>query len=44
MPSPDHRSRNSPLLLIACWLVVLIPAAWGITQTVIRSLDLFVSH
>ena len=39
MPSPDQPRRG--LLLIACWLVVLLPAAWGITQTVKRSLDLF---
>jgi hypothetical protein len=38
VPKPRHASR---LLLIAAWLVVLIPAAWGISQTVLRSLDLF---
>jgi len=26
---------------IAAWLVVLLPAAWGITQTVLKSLALF---
>jgi hypothetical protein len=31
------------LLLIVAWLVVLIPAAWGVTQTVKRSMDLFTS-
>jgi hypothetical protein len=29
------------LPLIAAWLVVLLPAAWGITQTVLKSLALF---
>ena len=40
----DERTpRTSPLLLIVAWLVVGIPAAWGVSQTVIRSLDLFKS-
>jgi len=32
---------TSPLLLIVAWLIVGIPAAWGVTQTVKRSMDLF---
>ncbi|HZZ43031.1 MAG TPA: hypothetical protein VFE58_08840 [Tepidisphaeraceae bacterium] len=41
-PNPTHKT---PLwLVIACWLIVAIPAAWGITQTLLRSLDLFTSH
>ncbi len=32
---------TSPLLLIAAWLVVGVPAAWGVSQTVMRSMDLF---
>jgi hypothetical protein len=39
-PAPH---RTSPLLLIVAWLVVGIPAAWGVSQTVMRSLDLFKS-
>jgi hypothetical protein len=35
--------RTSPLLLIVAWLVVGIPAAWGVSQTVMRSMDLFTS-
>jgi hypothetical protein len=35
--------RTSPLLLIVAWLVVGIPAAWGVSQTVMRSMDLFKS-
>ncbi len=27
--------------LIAAWLVVLIPAAWGVTQTFFKALALF---
>ena len=35
--------RTSPLLLLVAWLVVGLPAAWGVTQTVKRSMDLFTS-
>jgi hypothetical protein len=35
--------RTSPLLLIVAWLVVGVPAAWGVSQTVMRSMDLFIS-
>ena len=37
-PAP-HRSSRS--LLILAWLIVGIPAAWGVTQTATRSMDLF---
>ena len=40
--TPQPR-RTSPLLLIVAWLVVGIPAAWGVSQTVMRSMDLFTS-
>jgi hypothetical protein len=33
--------RSVPLLLIGAWLIVTIPAGWGVTQTVRRSLALF---
>ena len=33
--------RTSPVVLIIAWLIVGIPAAWGVTQTVKRSMDLF---
>ena len=35
--------RTSRALLIVAWLVVGIPAAWGVSQTVMRSMDLFTS-
>ena len=41
MPADERPGRTSPLLLLVAWLVVGIPAAWGVSQTVIRSLDLF---
>jgi len=40
--TPEAR-RTSPLLLVVAWLVVGIPAAWGVSQTVMRSMDLFIS-
>jgi hypothetical protein len=33
--------RSSRLLLIVAWLIVGIPAAWGVRQTATRSMDLF---
>jgi hypothetical protein len=39
-PEPPPTSRA---LLITAWLVVSIPAAWGVSQTVMRSMDLFTS-
>jgi hypothetical protein len=38
-PRAPHRSSRS--LLILAWLIVGIPAAWGVTQTAKRSMDLF---
>jgi hypothetical protein len=43
MPADERTPRTSPLLLIVAWLVVGIPAAWGVSQTVMRSLDLFIA-
>ncbi len=37
-PEPPRTSRA---LLIVAWLVVGLPAAWGVSQTVMRSMDLF---
>src|SRR5437868_4109652 len=34
-------SPTSPGLVLLAWLVVGIPAAWGVEQTVIKSLALF---
>lgn len=35
------RHRGATLALIASWLVVGIPAAWGVVQVVAKSLALF---
>jgi hypothetical protein len=43
---PDSASheippRTSPMLLMIAWIVVGVPASWGVYQTVDRSLALF---
>jgi hypothetical protein len=35
--------KTSPLLLAAAWIVVAIPLAWGVYQTVVKSMPLFES-
>ncbi len=32
---------SSPVALVIAWAIVGIPAAWGVAQTVIKSLALF---
>ena len=34
-------SRSSPLLLIVFWLYVLIPLAWGVSNTIAKAMTLF---
>jgi hypothetical protein len=33
--------QTSPLTIALAWLVVLIPLAWGVYQSVMKSLPLF---
>jgi hypothetical protein len=42
-PSSPHASEapSSAGLLIFSWLFVGIPLAWGVTQTIIKSMALF---
>jgi hypothetical protein len=39
--SRTDEKRTSPLLLAAAWTVVAIPLAWGVYQTVKKSIPLF---
>ena len=39
--SDDLPQCNSAGLLIFAWLFVGIPLAWGVTQTIIKSMALF---
>jgi hypothetical protein len=39
MVTKEHNS--SPALIIAAWLLVSIPAAWGVYYTLLNALKLF---
>ena len=41
LSTPDEKPTSSPLSLALVWLVVLIPAAWGVYNTVLRAANLF---
>jgi hypothetical protein len=34
-------NKTSPMLIVAAWFVVSIPAAWGIYYTLLNALKLF---
>ncbi len=36
-----YESTTSPVLLLLAWSFVGLPLAWGITQTIIKSMALF---
>ncbi len=36
-----NRSTNSVLMLALSWTIVGLPLAWGVYQTVLKSLPLF---
>ncbi len=38
---PTEKSTTSPLLILLAWLFVGIPLAWGVSQTLLKSLALF---
>lgn len=37
----SEKSTTSPALILAAWLVVSLPAAWGVYFTVMNALKLF---
>lgn len=39
--APTVQTKSSPVLLVIVWLIVGIPALWGVSQTVKTSLNLF---
>jgi hypothetical protein len=41
MPNPDSAKTSSPLTIALAWLVVLIPAGWGVYLTALRAANLF---
>ena len=40
-PDADPKSRSSPAMLVIAWLLVGVPLAWGVSQTMIQSASLF---
>ena len=43
MDHTDAARRTSPLLIAAAWIVVIVPAGWGLRYTVQNALKLFAS-
>ena len=41
MSTPDSAKPSSPLIIALAWLVVLIPAGWGVYLTALRASNLF---
>ena len=39
MTATEHRTPRT--MLIVAWLIVGLPAMWGVSQTFLKSLDLF---
>jgi hypothetical protein len=36
-----NENKTSPILILAAWLVVSIPAGWGVYYTLLNALKLF---
>lgn len=39
--SMNETGKSSPLAVALAWLVVGLPLAWGVAQTIIKSMALF---
>ena len=39
--APAHTTARQRMLVVLAWLYVGIPLAWGVTQTVLKSIALF---
>ena len=37
----DPKKSSSPVLMIVFWLYVLIPLAWGVSNTISKAMALF---
>lgn len=37
----DVRKESSPMLIVGAWLLVLLPAAWGLRFTIENALKIF---
>jgi hypothetical protein len=36
-----NESKTSPVLILVAWLWVGLPLAWGVFQTITKTMDLF---
>ncbi len=41
MNQTDSSKRTSPILIAAAWIVVILPAGWGLRYTVQNALKIF---
>jgi hypothetical protein len=37
----NEQGKSSPIAVVLAWLAVGVPLAWGVSQTIIKSLALF---
>ncbi len=37
----DEKATSSPISIALAWLAVILPAAWGVYNTVLRAAKLF---
>ena len=37
----EQERKTNPAMVLAAWVIVLIPAGWGVSRTVITSMNLF---
>ena len=40
-PKPQDFKASSPVSIALAWLLVVLPAAWGVYNTVLRAANLF---
>ncbi|MGH9598010.1 MAG: MFS transporter small subunit [Edaphobacter sp.] len=43
MAESTNVQRSSPLLVVAAWIIVIVPTAWGLNYTVRNAMKLFTS-
>jgi hypothetical protein len=41
MAESTNVKKSSPVLIVAAWLIVIIPTAWGLNYTVKNAMKLF---
>ena len=41
MTAPTAIRKTNPAMLAIFWIYVLVPLAWGVTNTLLKAIDLF---